>query len=245
MNNLFRTELWAPLLDILFPAHCLACSTGLRGRRGISYCAECLQDVRLLQEPFCNKCGIPFDQVAGESHLCSYCLNNSWYFKQARAVVRFEPPVAEAIKIFKYKGKMHGLATFAALSQQYFQRQPLPQPDLLIPVPLHAKRLRQRGFNQALLLCRKIFPTWRQKIDPHILERNIWTDPQTGLSGAERRRNVRNAFMVHRPEKIKHKKILLVDDVFTTGATVNECARILVKNQAAEVNVVTFARALG
>lgn len=244
MNKIFRTELWAPLIDILFPERCLACSTGLRGRQGIAYCATCLQDVRLLQEPFCSKCGKPFEQATGESHLCGYCLKNGWYFKQARAVVRYQPPVTEAVKMFKYNGRMHALATFAALSQQYFQHQPLEEPDLIVPVPLHAKRLRQRGFNQALILCRKTFPAWRDKIDPHILERNFWTQPQTGLTGAERRRNVRNAFMVRRPEKIKNKKILLVDDVFTTGATVNECSRILVKSQAAEVAVFTFARAI-
>lgn len=230
--------------DILFPLSCLACGTGLRGRAEISYCASCLQDVRLLREPFCTKCGKPFKQAAGENHLCSYCLKNVWYFEQARAVVCYQPPVTEALKIFKYKGKMHGLATFAALAQQYFQHQPLPQPDLLVPVPLHVKRLRQRGFNQALILCRKIFPAWKEKIAPQVLGRDFWTQPQTGLSGEERCRNVKNAFMVHMPEKIKNKKILLVDDVFTTGATVNECARVLVKNQAARVDVFTFARAV-
>lgn len=244
MSTLFRTEFWPALLGILFPERCLACGAGLRERQAISYCTTCLQDVRLLREPCCTKCGKPFDKAAGENHLCGYCLKNGWYFKQARAVVRYEPPVTEAVKMFKYKGKMHGLATFAALSQQYFQHQPLPQPDLLVPVPLHAKRLRQRGFNQALILCRKIFPAWRDKIDPHVLERLFWTQPQTGLSGIERRRNVRNVFKVRTPEKIKYKKILLVDDVFTTGATVNECARVLIKSQASEVEVFTFARAI-
>ena len=236
--------MWTALLDILFPEHCLSCGTGLIGRQEISYCARCLQDIRLLWEPFCTKCGKPFEHAAGESHLCGYCLMNGWYFKQARAVVCYKPPVTEAVKMFKYKGKMHGLATFVALAQQYFQYQQLSQPDLLVPVPLHTKRLRQRGFNQALILSRKIFPAWRDRIAPTVLEKHLETQPQTGLRAAERRRNVRNVFMVPKPEKIKNKKILLVDDVFTTGATVNECARILMKSQAFEVNVFTFARAI-
>jgi ComF family protein len=198
----------------------------------------------MLSEPFCSMCGKPFAQAYGTNHLCSYCLKSGWYFKQARAVVCYKPPVTEALKIFKYRGKMHVLATFGALSQKYFQRQPVQQPEIIVPVPLHTKRLRQRGFNQALILCRKIFPEWRGMIDPHILERHSWTQPQTGLSGKERRRNVQNAFKVRRPEKIKNKRILLVDDVFTTGATVNECARILVKNKANVVDVFTFARAI-
>jgi ComF family protein len=101
-----------------------------------------------------------------------------------------------------------------------------------------------RGFNQALLLGRRLFPQDRDKIDPHILERQNSTLPQTGLSGSERRRNVRNAFRLQQPAKIRNKSILLVDDVFTTGATVNECARILVKNKAADIEVFTFARAV-
>jgi len=230
--------------DILFPLSCLGCGAGLHEHREISYCAACLQDVRLLLEPFCTCCGKPFDRAAGKSHLCGYCLKNGWHFKQARAVVRYQPPVTEAVKIFKYRGRMHGLATFAALSRQYLAQQVLAQPDVLVPVPLHIKRLRQRGFNQALILCRRIFPAWRDMLDPHILERQLWTQPQTGLSGSARRRNVRNAFRVRRPENIKGKKILLVDDVFTTGATVNECARILRRNRASEVNVFTFARAI-
>jgi ComF family protein len=244
MNTFFRTELWPALLDILFPLSCLGCATGLQGRQEIAYCITCLQDVRLLREPFCTTCGKPFDGAAGENHLCSYCLKNAWHFKKARAVVRYQPPVTEAIKMFKYQGKMHGLVTFAALTRQYFRHQPHQLPDLIIPVPLHVKRLRQRGFNQALILCKKLFPHYKNNIAPHVLERHIGTQPQTGLNGAERCRNVKNAFMVRRPEKVKNKRILLVDDVFTTGATVNECARILLRSQASEVNVFTFARAI-
>ena len=244
MSYIFRTEMWTALLDILFPERCLSCGTGLKTRPEISYCTRCLQDIRWLREPLCTKCGKQFEYAAGGSHLCGYCLVNGWHFKEARAVVHYKPPVTEAVKMFKYKGKMHGLATLTALAHQYFQLQELPQPDLLVPVPLHARRLRQRGFNQALILCRRIFPAWRDRLAPAVLERHFETQPQTGLGAAERRRNVRNVFQVRRPEKIKNKKILLVDDVFTTGATVNECARTLMKNQASEVNVFTFARAI-
>jgi ComF family protein len=196
-----------------------------------------------MQEPFCTICSKPFAESAGENHLCSYCLKNGWHFTRARAVVYYQEPIADAVKEFKYSGKIYGLDTFAALTLQYYQHNCLPDPDVILPVPLHTKRLRRRGFNQALVLSRKLFPEYKKKIDPHVLERHLRTQPQTGLSGAERRRNVRNAFKVSRPEKIKNKKILLVDDVFTTGATVNECARILVKEQASEVEVFTFARA--
>ena len=228
--------------DILFPLPCIGCGAGLPPGREISLCPACRQDVRLLLQPFCTRCGMPFDHAAGENHLCSRCLSGGWHFRQARAVVQYRPPVTAAVKNFKYRGKMHGLATFAALTEQYFERQTLKPPDVVIPVPLHPKRLRQRGFNQALVLCRKLLPDWQHIIDPHVLVRHHWIRPQTGLNGAERRRNVRNAFRVRRAGHIRDKKILLVDDVFTTGATVNECARVLMKNRAAGVDVFTFAR---
>ena len=244
MSNILRTELWPVLLDILFPERCLGCGIGLKGRQVISYCQACQQDIRIIQEPYCTTCGKPFDKSAGESHLCSYCLKNGWHFTRARAVVYYQTPVAEAVKVFKYNGKMYGLETFAALTRQYYLHHPFPEADLILPVPLHPKRLRKRGFNQALVLARKFFPKSKERIDPHVLERHQWTCAQTGLNGGERRRNVKNAFRVRDPEKIKNKKILLVDDVFTTGATVNECARILLKSKAADVEVFTFARAI-
>ena len=244
MSNIFRTELWSAFLDIFFPGCCLTCSTGLKGRQDISYCQVCLRDVRLIGAPFCTICGKPFDNCAGENHLCGYCLKHKWSFSRARAVVYYQGPVTEAVKVFKYKGKMHGLKTFAALTRQYYLHHPLPEPDLILPVPLHPKRLRERGFNQALVLGRELFPNSKEKIDPHVLERHQWTRPQTGLKGVERRKNVKNVFKVKKTEKVKNKKILLVDDVFTTGATVNECARILLKNKAEEVEVFTFARAI-
>jgi len=242
MIHIFRTEFWQAFLDILFPLACLGCGSGLQGMPEIAFCQDCLPRVRLLKQPICTVCGMPFEQATGQNHHCGVCLRKSWYFRQARAAVHYQPPVSEAVRQFKYRASMQGLASFAVLVQQYLAEQPLEKPDLIVPVPLHTKRLRQRGFNQALVLCRKIFPLDRKKIDPHVLARHHWVRPQTGLSGKERRRNVRNAFRVCQPEKIKDKKVLLVDDVFTTGATVNECARILCKSQASAVDVFTFAR---
>jgi ComF family protein len=244
MTKVFRSKTWLDILDILFPQCCLACGIGLENRQEISYCGKCRQTIRFILEPYCTICGKPFDKAAGTNHLCGHCLRKGWFFKKARAAVGYQSPIAEAVKIFKYNGKMSGLATFAALSQNFLRLQPLEQPDLVIPVPLHRKRLRQRGFNQALILSKKIFPEYITRINTQALKRHIWIRPQTGLKGAERLKNVKNAFMVCKPEEITNKKILLVDDVFTTGATVNECARILLKNRAAEVHVFTFARVL-
>ncbi len=242
---IIRKDFLQAFSNIIFPERCIGCDAGLKICSKISFCQACLQDVRVIQEPFCTTCGKPFDDGAGESHLCSFCLKNSWYFTRARAVVKYRGPIAEAVKKFKYSGKMHGVKTFAALTREYYMYHPQPEHDVIIPVPLHIRRLRKRGFNQSLVLCRKLFVKSKAKIAPCVLMRQQWTHPQTGLNGAERRKNVRNAFRVKYPDKVKNKRVLLVDDVFSTGSTVNECARILLKNRAAGVEVFTFARAEG
>ncbi|MBU0483759.1 MAG: hypothetical protein KKB30_04510 [Proteobacteria bacterium] len=115
-------------------------------------------------------------------------------------------------------------------------------PDLIIPVPLHKKRLQERGFNQALILARYLFPQQRKIIQQNLLERHQWTPPQTSLNGQARRNNLKNSFRVINNNQIPGKKILLIDDVFTTGTTVNECAKVLKQTGALEVQVLTLAR---
>jgi ComF family protein len=242
MSNTFRTELWSALLDILFPEHCLGCGVWLAGRQPLAFCHICMADVLYLESPLCICCGKPFDKAAGDNHYCGRCLTKPYHYKQARAAVKYLAPVAKAVREFKYGAKTYGLSTFANLMHKYLQRHPLPEVDIIIPVPLHKKRLRQRGFNQALLLARKFFQQDQRKIEPLVLKRHVWTQPQTGLNRTARKRNVKNAFAVSQPDKIKDKKVLLVDDVYTTGATVNECARTLNRNGAKEVYVVTLAR---
>jgi ComF family protein len=116
--------------------------------------------------------------------------------------------------------------------------------DLIIPVPLHPKRLRWRGFNQSVLLARQISHAYKIPMDPFVLRRDHETAPQTQLAEDERRKNVRGAFTLNPDRSVDGKNILLVDDVYTSGATVNECSRILKRNGSKQVFVVTLARAV-
>ena len=245
MSRFFHTEFLASFRDILFPKQCLGCDKGVHYRQVLSLCPACMGNIRFVRKPYCTVCGKPFPKSAGKNHRCGYCLNQAWHFDRARGIVIYHGPIVAAVRLFKYSGKMYGLETFAALMEKYRQEHFLEEPDLILPVPLHPKRLRQRGFNQALVLSRKFFPEHKENINPFILQRHQWTQPQTGLSAAARRGNVRNAFRLNNPAEIQNRRILLVDDVFTTGATVNECARILRKNRAAAVEVFTFARVVG
>ena len=142
----------------------------------------------------------------------------------------------------KYSCNTSGLETFRKLKKKSSSLKDLPEADFIFPVPLHAKRLRQRGYNQAQLLARAFFYKEKNKIKNDILTRCRNTPPQTGLDGAERRKNLKNAFCVNNKDLVSGKTILLVDDVFTTGTTVNECARVLVKAGADNVDVLTLAR---
>ncbi len=132
----------------------------------------------------------------------------------------------------------------AALARDAAGYRDLAVPDLILPVPLHPQRLRERGFNQALLLGRACFPEQSRIINVNLLVRRRATVPQTRLSGTERRKNLASAFTVTCPDSLKNKKILLIDDVFTTGSTVHECAATLRRAGAARIEIFTLARAL-
>ena len=187
---------------------------------------------------------MPLGNSAGGDHLCGACLRKPPYFHRARAALLYHGPIATAIRAFKYRGELTGLKSFAAFAHTPPGLEELGTQlwDYILPIPLHLKRLRTRGFNQALLLAQHFLPQAKNKIVADLLLRQRWTEPQTGMSGGQRRRNLKNAFTLARPELIKSRNILLIDDVFTTGSTVNECARVLRDAKAARVDVFTLAR---
>jgi ComF family protein len=166
-------------------------------------------------------------------------------FSVARAVGYYDATFLEAIHNFKYKGKIASGKTLGRLMAEY--RYPtfnLSDFTLIMPVPLHSKRLRERGFNQSVILARQIVRKIPIPLDFLTLKRYIYTEPQIHLGKKERESNVRGAFKVTNPDRIRDHKILLVDDVYTTGSTVKECARVLMESKAATVAVLTLARAV-
>jgi ComF family protein len=175
----------------------------------------------------------------GADRLCGDCQTEPPPFARARAAAIYEGPVASAIKRFKFAGQMAMLPLLQSWLRMPVCRELVAAADLLVPVPLHPRRLKARGFNQALLLARGV----REKpVGLETLVRGRHTVPQVGLNRNERRDNVKGAFAVPHPEDIKGKNILLIDDLLTTGATVRECARVLRRAGAARVEVLTAAR---
>ena len=230
------------LRNLLFPARCLACDRQLERSSRPQICDDCRPLFSPIVSPLCPGCGKPYP--AGEDHFCEDCLLDHFAFDRARAVFLYREPVKSLLLSLKFGRSLTGLATLGMLAQQAGAETLFREPDLLLPVPLHLKRLRSRGFNQSLLLARTCFPAWRDKISPDTLLRLQETTPQTRLSGRARRTNLKGAFGVSKPGIIRGKRILLVDDIFTTGSTLHECAKILRQAGALQIEAFTLARAL-
>ena len=237
----------ALLLAVLYPKRCAGCSVIVEENE--SFCSHCLLYVQPITSPLCSCCGIPFRTHEGPDHLCGQCLREPPPFRQARAWAHYQQgetdlqPLSSAIQKFKYNRDLSVGKTLALLAATVC---PLAyeQYDVIVPVPLHLARLRWRGFNQALLLSREIGTTHGIIVDPLLLERARPTVPQTQLSGKERRTNVKGAFTVPATDRLRNKRVLLVDDVYTSGATVHECAETLMSAGAEVVDVFTLARAV-
>ncbi|RJP60361.1 MAG: ComF family protein [Deltaproteobacteria bacterium] len=232
-------------LDFFFPPRCLICERDIINAQSQGICEPCLSSIRYISSPVCLKCGIPFNSVMGSDHLCGTCLTSRVYFTKARAVGVYEGVLQEAIHRLKYNKKTLLAKPLGALmAGTHLGSIDFKSYDFLIPVPLHFKRLRERGFNQALSLARYIGKRRRIPIDYMSLKRIKWESPQINLSKEERERNVKGVFSLSNESRFKDKSILLVDDVYTSGATVNECARVLTKAKTGGVDVLTLCRAV-
>ncbi len=234
---------WRALVDFVFPPKCPLCGGSRLGEPVDRPCPACLSRLSFLSSPQCPRCGIGFPSPSETDHLCSACLTEERYFTRARAICRYEGAMVEAISRYKFGGVTRLAKPLGHLLAECRDPDfPLGDSDLVIPVPLHPSRLRQRGFNQSLLLARYLCSRRDLRLDFTSLRRARPTQPQTRLSGPERQTNVKGAFEVKRPDVIAHQRVLLVDDVFTTGATIRECSKALLQAGAEEVNVLTLAR---
>jgi ComF family protein len=236
-----------PLLDLLFPAICPVCETRSDDRHHRPFCAACWADLPLLTEPGCRVCGRQFAGLPGPL-ACDACRRQPPPFDRARAVAVYRDGMRAAIHALKYRGRTAVAAPLAALLVDRGGRLldaadgPPPGLDALVPVPLHAARLAERGFNQAALLAAPCAAAWGRPLLTRALARIRPTQPQTDLDAAARRENVAGAFAVRRPAEVTGRHLLLVDDVLTTGATVRAAARALRDAGAASVGVLVLAR---
>ncbi|MDY6903237.1 MAG: ComF family protein [Thermodesulfobacteriota bacterium] len=217
-------------------------------------CSGCAAAFTPIQSPMCTVCGRMFASADAEDHVCGDCTGTPKRFNSARAVGLYTDSLMALIHQLKYNGRTGLARSLGALLYKGFFRWYDPRNiDMIVPVPLHGRKFRQRGFNQSYLLIRQ----WGRSVDisdsgidtgriiRNVIVRQRNTRSQTTLSRKERQENVRGAFQLTDPAMVKDKRILVIDDVYTTGATVNECARTLMAGGAARVDVLTLARVGG
>ena len=228
-------------LDLLLPPRCLG--TGeIVDTQGMITPAFWSQ-LTFIDTPYCQTCGLPFPYATPDGTLCAACIEEEPVFDTARAAVVYCDASRQMILDFKYGDRLHAADTFLPwLSRAGAEM--LADTDFIIPVPLHRKRLWQRRFNQSALLAQKLARHSGKTYLPGGMVRARHTIPQKGLSRKERHQNVKNAFAVPPAQAaiVKDKTVMIIDDVFTSGATLNECARILKKAGAEKVFVLTVAR---
>jgi ComF family protein len=228
-------------LDLIFPPRCLLCAKFLKIGDVGGLCPGCQKDIYYLQPPFCVCCG---EKVAGDQnrrYLCGACLSHPPPFLKARAVIDYDQPISGLLHRLKYSGDTTVLPGFEHIIKNAHNLM-IPPSDLIVPVPLSPKRLKGRGLNQSILLARLFYPERLCDIRADILKRMRDTPAQASLSGSARRKNLRGAFAVGDKGAIRGKSLCIVDDVYTTGATVSECSKTLLAHGAHEVQVLTLAR---
>ncbi len=228
-------------LDLLLPPLCLACGAAV-DRMG-TLCADCWQRASFIEPPACACCGSPFEVDEGPGALCAPCLDAPPDYDRARAAMRYENVGRDLVLGFKLSDRTYAASALA----RWMVRsggELLAESDLIAPVPLHRRRLFTRRYNQAALLAGEIGRQADRPVIWDVLERTRATKTQTRLSAAARTANVQGAFRVRprRAEQVQGKRVILVDDVLTTGATADACARTLRDAGAAQIFVLTLAR---
>lgn len=227
------------LIDCFFPRRCFACRK-LHGDSDL--CKSCEEEWPVLTRSRCTLCASPFENQEAPSHLCGECLSQRRYCQKVHAAGVYRGLLLEVIARLKYRGE-ESMAGYLGQRMAGLLLQEGCLFDCILPIPLHVNRLRERGYNQALLLAREIGFHLKIKTDPFVMVKKKSTVSQALLKGEERRKNLRETFFIKNPEKIRNSRVLLVDDVYTTGATIEAASQVLRDAGAAKVEALVVARA--
>lgn len=234
----------ARVLDLLFPPQCLSCHARVPTHGTL--CTTCWQGVRFITEPCCALCGLPFEYAAGQDALCAACLHEPPPFARARAAFVYDAASRRLVLGLKYHDQTLLAKTYGTWLMSA-GRALIESCDVIVPVPLHYWRFVARRYNQSALLAQSLGRLSHKPVLLTALTRRRNTKPQASLARKERLTNVKGAFAASArgAQAVKGKNVLLVDDVMTTGATIHECTRALLKAGALNVQVLTLARTVG
>jgi ComF family protein len=234
-------SLWNKTLNIILPPRCAGSGAVVDAPGMVS--PAFWSELSFIDSPFCDTCGLPFGFGSTAGTICAGCIDEEPEFTRARSAVVYNDASRKLVIGFKYGDRLHSVQTFVPWMARAGEAL-IADADIVIPVPLHFRRLWQRRFNQSAVLGEMLAKRSKLGFAPDALIRQRHTVKQKGLSRKERHANVRGAFAVNEKQAagLCGKNVLLVDDVFTSGATLNECARVLKKAGATQVYVLTIAR---
>jgi ComF family protein len=228
------------VIDVVFPPQCLVCRKIVDAAGNL--CHLCWEDINFIGAPQCEKCGLPFELDVPDGLECGNCIATLPKYSKARAVFQYGGKTAKLIRSFKYEDNIHASKHFAKWMMRV-GAEFIVEADIIAPVPLHKRRLFKRRYNQSALLASAISRESGIKANNALLLRVKNTPPQAGLSSGQRKKNVSGAFKLNPKyeNEVIGKNIILVDDVITTGSTINACTQALLNSGAIRVNVLTLA----
>lgn len=237
MNDCNRREergiqFWKGILDIIYPRRCPICDEVVMTEKGL-VCPECRKKLPYIKEPCCKKCGKQIRRA--EEEYCGDCQRVSHVYTEGRALFEYDSVMQQSVAAFKYKGRQEYAEWYGVeLAQRYGIQLERWDVEALIPVPIHKSRYRKRGYNQAALLAEAISRHTGLKMDENVLIRTKKTMAQKELSTKERAKNLQEAFQLGK-NVVQYKKVVLVDDIYTTGSTADACAKVLKQNGVEQV----------
>lgn len=236
----FIKNVFIVIVNYIIPIKCISCSDFIENNNDL--CASCWNKLTFITKPYCNCCCTVFNiNISNDDMLCIRCINNNSYYDKIRSVIIFNNDSRKLIHDFKYKDKTSVASIFSKLIYNRYNKE-IIDIDIIVPVPMHKIRRILRNYNQAQVLASALEKLIHKPLLNNLLVKNTWTKSQTGLSKSKRLKNILNTISINKNYNIKDKKILLVDDVITTSSTVNECSKVLKKNGASKVYVVSIAR---
>ena len=245
LDTRWYRRLFSRGLDFVYPSICGLCSSELKGKRYL--CDDCSAQLPLVEEPMCAQCGECFDGQIDGTFTCPNCHKITFDFEFARAALRDSQITLKLVHEYKYLRQIHlshDIARLTAIALEDPRFSPYLESGILVPVPLHWRRYKRRQFNQSEEIALSITQLRPELKTINALKRNRYTETQTRLSRSMRLKNLKGAFSVNKrqQQEITDQHIILVDDVFTTGSTANECSKTLLQAGASSVAVLTLLR---
>ncbi|MCX7817342.1 MAG: ComF family protein [Syntrophales bacterium] len=233
----------AAIIEVVYPRRCFSCGAQMSSDIDQPFCINCIRSIKIIGSPICLRCGLPFESSITVDHLCSQCVSKVHTVDEVRSLCRYEGTFLKLIHDFKYRGNtILGSVLGEWLATNTYPHFSIEEYEVIIPVPLHRWRLYRRGFNQAVILARAVADRFGIPLDFEVLVRRRHGEPQTSLDRKARRQNVKGVFEVLDGSRICGSKVLLIDDVYTTGSTLEECAKVLKAHGVRKVGALTLAR---